>query len=255
MTETCIPTIVAHRGFAERYPENTLIASRAALEAGVNYIEIDIQLSADHVPFLLHDHSLLRTAGYNSLITAINSSDISSPANATISPNNKNGRFITPPRLQEYVDLLVSWPEAHTFVELKIESLSAFGYETVSQAILSTLQPILNRCIIISYDLNFLHYLQLQSESSTNRLALGWILTKYDDTHYRQARQLHPDYLICNHEKIESAQLWQGPWKWLLYEVKYASLAVDLCRKGADMVETMAIENLLQDSRFTPIVE
>ena len=45
-----VPSLVAHRGWASCYPENTLPAVAAALAAGAAYIEIDIQLTRDLVP-------------------------------------------------------------------------------------------------------------------------------------------------------------------------------------------------------------
>ena len=35
----------AHRGFSEKYPENTLLAFEKALEAGCEGIELDVQFS------------------------------------------------------------------------------------------------------------------------------------------------------------------------------------------------------------------
>ena len=56
-------TIVGHRGLPQDYPENTLKGVKAALDGGVSAVEIDIQLSADGVPILLHDDCLLRVSG------------------------------------------------------------------------------------------------------------------------------------------------------------------------------------------------
>ena len=42
-------------------PENTLAALRKAAEAGVEWVELDVKLTADAVPVLLHDHTLERT--------------------------------------------------------------------------------------------------------------------------------------------------------------------------------------------------
>ena len=55
--------LVAHRGHAAAFPENTLPALRSALELGAAWLEFDIQLSADRIPVLCHDASLQRTAG------------------------------------------------------------------------------------------------------------------------------------------------------------------------------------------------
>lgn len=48
--------LVAHRGCAARYPENTLAAVAAALQEGACCVEVDVQLSADRVPVLMHDN-------------------------------------------------------------------------------------------------------------------------------------------------------------------------------------------------------
>lgn len=55
------PVIVAHRGDSFHAPENTLEAGRAARKAGAHGWEIDVQLTRDGVPVLLHDESLIRT--------------------------------------------------------------------------------------------------------------------------------------------------------------------------------------------------
>jgi len=53
--------IWAHRGASARSPENTLAAFFAALEDGADGIELDIQLTRDGVPVVLHDATLDRT--------------------------------------------------------------------------------------------------------------------------------------------------------------------------------------------------
>ena len=55
------PLIIVHRGFAHTAPENTLAAVRAALELPVDAIEIDVYLSADGVPVVMHDPTVDRT--------------------------------------------------------------------------------------------------------------------------------------------------------------------------------------------------
>jgi glycerophosphoryl diester phosphodiesterase len=54
------PLIVGHRGFAGRFPENTFASVKAACEFGVKWIEIDLQLTADHQLVVFHDFSLNR---------------------------------------------------------------------------------------------------------------------------------------------------------------------------------------------------
>lgn len=53
--------IVAHRGGALHWPENSLTAVRGALEAGVDAIEIDVHLTSDDHVVVIHDPTLDRT--------------------------------------------------------------------------------------------------------------------------------------------------------------------------------------------------
>ena len=55
------PRWVAHRGAGKLAPENTLAAFRLGAHYGYRMFECDVKLSADEVPFLLHDATLDRT--------------------------------------------------------------------------------------------------------------------------------------------------------------------------------------------------
>ena len=55
------PFWIAHRGAGKLAPENTLAAFRLGARHGYTAFECDVKLSADGVPFLLHDAALERT--------------------------------------------------------------------------------------------------------------------------------------------------------------------------------------------------
>jgi len=55
------PPLVAHRGASARAPENTLAAFREAARCGCRWVEFDVKLSRDGVPFVIHDDRLERT--------------------------------------------------------------------------------------------------------------------------------------------------------------------------------------------------
>ena len=55
------PVLVGHRGAAGTAPENTMAGFRDARAAGAHFLEIDVQLSADGVPFVFHDDVPTRT--------------------------------------------------------------------------------------------------------------------------------------------------------------------------------------------------
>ena len=52
--------IIAHRGASGDAPENTLAALSLAADHGASCVEIDVSISADHVPFVHHDDNLDR---------------------------------------------------------------------------------------------------------------------------------------------------------------------------------------------------
>lgn len=54
---------LAHRGYSDKYPENTLLAFKKAKEAGFDGIELDVQLSRDGEPVIIHDEELKRITG------------------------------------------------------------------------------------------------------------------------------------------------------------------------------------------------
>lgn len=58
---TTRPLIIGHRGASAAAPENTLAAFALALEETADGIELDVQLSADGVPVVMHDSTVDRT--------------------------------------------------------------------------------------------------------------------------------------------------------------------------------------------------
>lgn len=50
-----------HRGFSGKYPENTMLAFKKAVEAGADGIELDVQLTKDGEVVIIHDEKVDRT--------------------------------------------------------------------------------------------------------------------------------------------------------------------------------------------------
>lgn len=69
--------VIAHRGGAQLFPENTLTAFRKAQELGVDAIEIDVHASKDGRLAVLHDPDLNRIAGVDRLISDMDWDEIS----------------------------------------------------------------------------------------------------------------------------------------------------------------------------------
>jgi glycerophosphoryl diester phosphodiesterase len=53
--------LIAHRGFSSKAPENTIAAFDRALDSGFTNVELDVQLTADGIPVVIHDGMIDRT--------------------------------------------------------------------------------------------------------------------------------------------------------------------------------------------------
>lgn len=53
--------VVAHRGYAKRHPENTIVAIERAFELGADVVEVDVHITRDGVPVIMHDLTVDRT--------------------------------------------------------------------------------------------------------------------------------------------------------------------------------------------------
>ncbi len=56
-----LPRLIGHRGAKESAPENTLASLREAARQGARWVEVDVMLTRDRKPVLIHDDTLDRT--------------------------------------------------------------------------------------------------------------------------------------------------------------------------------------------------
>ncbi|MGD6879378.1 glycerophosphodiester phosphodiesterase [Bacillus infantis] len=67
---------IAHRGAVQIAPENTMAAFEKAYELGFDFIELDVWLSSDHQPVVIHDGDVGRTTGGDGLVTELSASQL-----------------------------------------------------------------------------------------------------------------------------------------------------------------------------------
>jgi glycerophosphoryl diester phosphodiesterase len=65
------PLVVSHAACAGHAPENTLAGLRLALHMGADAIEVDVHLSADGIPVLIHDDTVDRTTDGRGAVAAL----------------------------------------------------------------------------------------------------------------------------------------------------------------------------------------
>jgi glycerophosphoryl diester phosphodiesterase len=236
-----LPSIIAHRGNAAEFPENTLQGLESAVSLGVRHVEFDVQLTADMVPVLFHDTDLARVAGRPDCVHDISWSALSEIPVGEVERLGHSHAFTYPPSLAQAVDTIASWDDVTAFVEVKRSSLRRFGREIVLRRMTEVLQPVLDRCVLISFDLPSVKILRLMTGAR-----IGWVLPQYDAAAQQQAVELAPQFLFANLERLpaEPEPLWTGPWDWALYEVRDLKTAKACQERGAKYVETMAVRGL-----------
>jgi glycerophosphoryl diester phosphodiesterase len=246
MPSTQLPDLIAHRGNAAEYPENTLPALRSALELGALHIEFDVQLSADRQPILLNDSSLKRTGGIER-----NAVEMTWRELAEVSVNEE-ARFqqrytdVGIPTLAQAVSLIATYPAATAFIELKRGSLRAFGHEVVVRKVCETLKSIARQCVIVSFDQTAVHHVRQVSS-----YRIGWMLSDYTSLSALKCEALAPDYVFCDHQLLTegASKLWRGPWRWAIHDVSSRKLAFDLAARGARLIGTTSIREMLREFR------
>ncbi len=114
--------IEGHRGYAARYPENTLISFEAAIRLGVDAFEFDVWLTADKVPVVLHDGNCLRTCGVDRHVRDMTLAEVKEldACYATKFGDTYRGQGVTVPTLEETIRLAESLNPAIQYgVEIK----------------------------------------------------------------------------------------------------------------------------------------
>ena len=100
-----LPEVTSHRGNSVKAPENTISAFEYAIKDMSDYIELDVQETADGELVVMHDPSLKRTTGINKKVAAVTLAYIKSlDAGSYFSDEFKDERVPTLKETLEYVD-------------------------------------------------------------------------------------------------------------------------------------------------------
>jgi glycerophosphoryl diester phosphodiesterase len=114
------PLIIAHRGFSDEAPENSMAAFQKAIEAKSDMIELDVRLSADNVPVVFHDRRLQRTSDGNGAVSQKHSRQLTMIDNGSwFSPKFNRERI---PLLKDVFPLLKK--ELRLNIEIKPDVVS-----------------------------------------------------------------------------------------------------------------------------------
>lgn len=202
--------IYAHRGASVECPENTMAAFRRALELGVEGIELDVHVSSDGVPVVIHDDSVDRTTNGSGKV-----------AEMTVEQLQRldagNGETI--PTLGEVLDLVGD--RLHVDIEIKAND--------AADAVLRELDGRDTRWLISSFRWDVLKYVR-----SRDADAELWVLTVVaSDEAIEVLREINASALAIDHRGLDDdivAFLADEDirfWPWTVNDVERAKQCVE----------------------------
>ncbi len=153
-----LPKLIGHRGVKDLCPENTIESIVKAFEIGLTYVEIDVKVSKDEIPILLHDDTLDRTTNGKGLAINYNYNDIKK-FDAGKFFYNKNTSIIIP-KLEDVLDLCIK-NNGNLNIELKPNK----NYENINVKRIIELTKNINEIEI------FFSSFDLQSLKELNKLS------------------------------------------------------------------------------------
>ncbi len=109
--------VAGHRGFAAKYPENTLVSFKAAIDAGVDMIETDVRMTSDGELVLIHDAFVDRTTDGKGLVMEKTFAELRALDAGSHKGEEFRGERI--PTLGELLDLTQDIPDMLFNIEFK----------------------------------------------------------------------------------------------------------------------------------------
>lgn len=232
--------LVAHRGNAGEFPQNTLPSVQSALDLGARFIAVDVQASANGVPMVVRDYDLGRCAGIPGAVGALTAAEL---AQIDVSEPQRFGvrfRGTCIPRLVDALSLITQRRETTVFACLGRASIARVGQEQMISLVAEAVRPFRSRCILVSSDLAVV-YRARQSSG----LQIGWHVQANDARLHLQYEALRPDFLLTDRAAVPpKGALWRGPWRWVVNDVANVEDALQLAERGADFVATENVRSM-----------
>ena len=141
------PLVIAHRGASADAPENTIAAFELGLEQGADGLELDVHLSADGHPVVIHDFTLERTTDGTGPVSALRVRELK-----RLDAGGWRARRFRGQRIQTLQEVLERFRDrARFWIELKAGSRL---YPGIEERVVSMLEiyEVVDRSLVQSFD-------------------------------------------------------------------------------------------------------
>jgi len=222
--------LTAHRGVYTDAPENSLSAFKAAVDIGIPWAELDVQLSKDGVVMVMHDQDLKRMSGLNRRVrdmTMTEMREIELPWNTA--PTHR-GEHV--PTLEEIIDAVKGHP-LKIMIEIKIYRGDDVG--RLVDAIVDLIQrkDFADQCMVISMSYESLQLTRKRSP----KLRLAYLVAESVGNLMRlNVDELSVRFPLATPLLIAEARAWDKPV--LAWTVEDPRMMVRLWNRGVANVLT-----------------
>lgn len=197
--------VYAHRGYSGKYPENTMLAFRKAIEeAGADGVEMDVQLSKDGHVVIIHDETLDRTTNATGYVKDHTLAELQAIDAGAI----KNGKwgFQPIPTFEEFCQWL---SETGCFANVEIKS-SIIYYPHLEEKVIDAIRRYhLEDQILIS---SFNHMSLVKSKELAPEIPVGALVERqglgYAGFYCKQFgfEYYHPGYNLLSDEAVRECK-------------------------------------------------
>jgi len=195
--------VIAHRGAPRLAPENTLAAFRRALEFPIDGLELDVHLSRDGHPVVLHDRLVDRTTNGNGPVDELDLAAIQAlDAGSHLAEEFRDARI---PTLAEVLDL----PSGQVEIQVELKGLTP----GLARAVVDLLRErrLADRAVVTS----FVHTLLRDVHDLTDEFRMGALFApnprlpadagRRADELTGMARATRADIVLANHGDLDDA--------------------------------------------------
>lgn len=188
---------LGHRGYSDKYPENTMLAFKAAIDGNFDGVETDVQLTKDNRLVLIHDEKINRTSNGKGYVKDYTYEQLCQ--------FNFNYRFdgieAKIPLLEELLDYCIG-KDVILNIEIKTDKIQYPDIEQMTYDLIKE-KGLLNKVIFSSFHLESL----LKLKEIDASVYLGYLFeedyqvnkAKVFEYHFNGA---HPKYVFLNEQEI-----------------------------------------------------
>ncbi|HEX6248195.1 MAG TPA: glycerophosphodiester phosphodiesterase family protein [Nocardioidaceae bacterium] len=206
---------IAHRGASKKAPENTMSAVTQAIAERSDFAEVDVRLSRDGVPVVVHDRGLARTTNVEALFPARSPWPVAAFSLAELKRLDAGAHRSSTyqgERIPTLTEVLAELAPSPTGILLEVKQPRRYGgldgigravVDDINQAWTPYVSPTSGRLILQSFDLAFVR--ELHARHPQLRYALLGSATSVDIDAYPFADDVQVDHRSVTQEYVDQA--------------------------------------------------